>query len=157
MPCSMLVTRPYDGSSNGGNGGCPWQYDKTAFKGWIKTAMSIPHSRERKELYSFLAECFLDADSDRDGLVRAQEFDGLCESAVRIPRRFGLAPGWSEMYVDVAERQALREQMFRSMDKHGRGMIGMDEWIAFSLAHVAEKVRTMQVGTPDFCQLERAG
>lgn len=138
-------------------GGCPWQYDKTAFKQWCKTAIEVPSSKERKELYGYLSETFLDADGDRDGLIAADEFDFLIEKAANLPRRFGLAPSWIECYGDVRHRQEERNNMFREMDKHNRGKIGMEEWMAFAIAHITEKVRTMNMEGLDFAHLERAG
>lgn len=99
-------------------GGCPWQTDKSAFKQFVKLAIEVPSSKERKELYGFLSECFLDADGDRDGLVGVDEFDFLIEKAASLPRRFGMAPSWVECYGDVAHRQQARGQMFAQMDKH---------------------------------------
>lgn len=138
-------------------GGCPWQYDKTAFKQFVKTAIDVPASKERKELYGYLSECFLDADGDRDGLVGVDEFDFLIEKAATLPRRFGMAPSWAECYGDVAHRQQARMQMFTQMDKHQRGKIGLEEWVEFTMAHIAEKARTMQMQSLDFAHLDKAG
>merc|ERR1711870_140164 len=93
-------------------GGCPWSSDKTEFKKWCKAAIDYPRGKERKELYGYLAECFLDADGDRDGKVGVDEFDFLIEKAASLPRRFGLAPTWQEEYGDVARRAAARKHMF---------------------------------------------
>jgi Ca2+-binding EF-hand superfamily protein len=138
-------------------GGCPWQYDKTAFKNWLKNAFANPRGKERRELYGFVAECFLDADGDRDGLVGQDEFDFLIENAAALPRRFGLAPSWVECYGDVAHRQQARAQMFSEMDKHKRGKIGMEEWVQFVMNHIEGKVATMPMDTLDFCHLENSG
>jgi len=138
-------------------GGCLWQVDKTSFKNFcIRAVNGSVTSPERKELYGFLAECFLDADSDRDGLVSADEFDFLIERAASLPRRFGLAPSWVECYGDVAGRAAARKEMFRQMDKDQSGKIGMEEWVEFTMAHIAEKVRTLQPETVDFSALEKS-
>lgn len=138
-------------------GGCPWQSDKTAFKKFCKAAIENPRGKERKELYGFLAECFMDADSDRDGLVGPDELDFLVEKAASLPRRFGMAPSWTEMYGNIAHRNQARAQMFRQMDKSNRGKIGMEEWVAFSIAHITEKVRNLNMGTIDFAHLSGVG
>jgi len=143
--------------SNLWGGGCQWQYDKTAFKTWLLNAMNSPRSKDRKELYGYLSECFLDADGDRDGLIGAEEFDFLIEKAATMPRRFGLAPSWAECYGDVAQRTQARSAMFSQMDKLQRGKIGLEEWIEFSMAHIAEKVRSINWTTLDFGHLERSG
>jgi Ca2+-binding EF-hand superfamily protein len=138
-------------------GGCLWQSDKTAFKNFcIRAVNGSVTSPERKELYGFLAECFLDADSDRDGLVSADEFDFLIERAASLPRRFGLAPSWVECYGDVAGRSAARKEMFRQMDKDQSGKIGMEEWVEFTMAHIQEKVRSLQPETVDFANLGKS-
>lgn len=136
-------------------GGCPWQSDKTAFKTWVRAAMENPAGRERKELYGFLCECFMDSDNDRDGLISFEDFDFLIEDAAALPRRFGMAPSWPEMYGNEVQRKARRQQMFQSMDKHRRGAIGMEEWVAFAMEHIAGKVRAMDPNTVDFAHLSR--
>merc|ERR1719181_249935 len=98
MAYSAVQTAFVQSSQTPWGGGCPWQSDKTAFKQFTKAAIENPNGKERKELYGFLAECFLDADGDRDGLVKESEFDYLIEKAAALPRRFGMAPSWTEMY-----------------------------------------------------------
>jgi Ca2+-binding EF-hand superfamily protein len=137
-------------------GGCPWQYDKTSFKTWLKNAVDNPTSKDRKELYGYLSECFLDADVDRNGLVDSIEFDFMTEKAAAMPRRFGLAPSWNELYGDVAHRQEARRLMFLQMDKHKRGMIGMEEWIEFCMSHIIEKTKQIDWQQLDFCHLENS-
>lgn len=136
-------------------GGCPWQSDKTAFMTWVQAAINNPGGEERKELYGFLCECFMDADNDRDGMIGFEDFDFLIEDAAALPRRFGLAPSWPEMYGDEAHRRQGRMQMFTQMDRHGRGLIGMEEWVAFTINHITEKVRGLQAKprTVDFAHL----
>jgi len=67
-----------------------------------------------------------------------------------------LAPSWMECYGDVNGRAAARREMFAQMDKDQSGKIGMEEWVEFTMAHIAEKVRTMQPDTVDFAALERS-
>jgi len=138
-------------------GGCAWQFDKTAFKSWLMKAIADPSSKDRKELYGYLSECFLDADGDRDGLISTDEFDFLIEKAAAMPRRFGMAPSWVECYGDISTRSQARGEMFKQMDKHQRGKIGMEEWVAFSIAHITEKVKTINWGQLDFAHLEMTG
>lgn len=155
IPQMQIKTTAKEDSPWGGN--CSWQYDKTAFKTFVKTATEVSTSEARRELYGFLAACFLDSDGDRDGLIGTDEFDMLIENAATLPRRFGLAPSWVECYGDVAHRTAARQQMFLQMDKHQRGKIGMEEWIEFTMAHIKEKAATMKMDTLDFHHLENAG
>jgi Ca2+-binding EF-hand superfamily protein len=150
----------YGASSNRvWGGGCPWQSDKTAFKQFCKTAIEVPTSKERKELYGLLAECFLDADADRDGLVSADEFDFLVERAAALPRRFGLAPSWVEHYGTLEARQQARNEMFRQMDADQSGKIGLEEWVQFTLSHISEKVEGLKQkpAAVDFAHLAGVG
>lgn len=157
IPASMPISVVAKQQDAPWGGGCAWQCDKTSFKEFcVRAVNGNPSSRDRKELYGFLAECFLDADSDRDGLVSMDEFDFLIERAASLPRRFGLAPSWVECYGDVEGRQRARKEMFRQMDKDQSGKIGMEEWVEFTMAHIAEKVRTLAPGTVDFSHLERS-
>jgi len=137
-------------------GGCPWQCDKTEFKKFCKASVTNPSGSERKELYGFLSECFLDADGDRDGLISPEEFDFLVEKAASLPRRFGLAPSWPEAYGDLQHRMQARQQMFKAMNVDHTGKIGLEEWVRFAIAHITEKVRSMD-NTIDFQHLERCG
>jgi hypothetical protein len=46
--------------------------------------------------------------------------------------------------------------MFRQMDTDQSGKIGMEEWVQFSMSHIAEKVRTLHPDTVDFSALEKS-
>jgi len=137
-------------------GGCPWQFDKTAFKQFVKASIDDPSSPERKELYGFLSECFLDADGDRDGLVDFGSFEFLVDKAATLPRRFGMAPSWEETYGDTAHKTLARAQMFTQMDKHKRGKIGLEEWVEFTMDHIAKKAATMEMDSLDFAHLDKS-
>merc|ERR1719343_1113076 len=115
----LTVKKPLPASSvqsGAAKSGCPWQVEAGALKQWVKTAIEVPDSSENNQLYGFLTECFLDADGDKDGLVSVAEFDFLIEKAAKLPRRFGLAPNWSEMYRSVEQRQTGRMAMFNQLD-----------------------------------------
>jgi Ca2+-binding EF-hand superfamily protein len=138
-------------------GGSSWKRDKTSFKNFCLQAVNGSAAcPERRELYSFLAECFLDADCDRDGRVGIDEFDFLIERAASLPRRFGLAPSWSECYGDVAQRAVARREMFHQMDKSHRGSIGLHEWVDFAIAHIGKKVLNLKLERVDFSALENS-
>jgi len=134
-----------------------WQTTASAFAPWVRRAMEVPRSEERRELYAFLSDCFMDADADRDGFVNSEEFDFLCEKAAALPRRFGLAPSWRDLYSTVEARQAARRELFKKVDSSKRGTIGMDDWIQYSFKHIEEKVKTMHKETIDFNDLPKAG
>ena len=113
-----------------------------AFKRWVMDAVG-KNGVERVELYAFLAECFKEADSDRDGLVNVAEFDCVVENTVALPRRFGLAPSWKALYGDLASRQTGLAKLFRTIDVKNTNKIGIENWTQYAFQHIAEKVKTM--------------
>mmetsp|Transcript_51735 Transcript_51735/g.147475 ORF Transcript_51735/g.147475 Transcript_51735/m.147475 type:complete len:547 (+) Transcript_51735:118-1758(+) len=134
-----------------------WQTTASAFAPWVRKAIEQPRSEERRELYTFLSDCFMDADADRDGFVNSEEFDFLCEKAAALPRRFGLAPSWRDLYSTVEGRQVARLELFKKVDSSKRGTIGMDDWIQYSFKHIEEKVKGMHKETIDFGNLQKSG
>lgn len=134
-----------------------WQTVASAFAPWVRAAVEKLRSKERQELYTFLSDCFMDADADRDGFVSSEEFDFLCEKAAALPRRFGLAPSWRDHYGTVEARQVARKELFKKVDSSNRGAIGMDDWVQYAFRHIAEKVKGMYKETLDFADLPKAG
>lgn len=59
---------------------------------------SKAQGKERKELYDFLSECFVDPDGDLHGIVGADEFEFLMETAALLPRQCGLAVSCVEFH-----------------------------------------------------------
>lgn len=137
-------------------GACPWATESVSFKRWVTDAVT-KEGAERAELYTFLAECFKDADTDRDGFVNTDEFDFLVEKAAALPRRFGLAPSWKDLYGDVATRQKARAELYDKVNAHKKAAIGIDDWIQYAFKHIAEKVTTMPMETLDFNNLKASG
>merc|ERR1712048_1289940 len=54
-----------------------WRHDKQAFKAWAQAAVQPGTNKEKRELYGFLALSFGDVDTDKDGLISAEQFDQL--------------------------------------------------------------------------------
>merc|ERR1712183_279943 len=69
-----------------------WNEDAANFKRWIVAASRTKTSKEYKELFHFLQECFTAADQDLDGKVNHAEFDTMIDVAAEAPRCFGFAP-----------------------------------------------------------------
>jgi len=134
-----------------------WQTTASDFGLWVRTAMEKTTSLERQELYTFLTDCFMDADADRDGFVNSDEFDFLVEKAAALPRRFGLAPAWNDQYGSMEARRAGRKELFKKVDSTNRGTIGIDDWIQYAFRHISEKVRGMSKDVLDFSELPKAG
>jgi len=135
-------------------GSAAWRYDKTAFLKFCQGAALDTPGPAKREWNGFLALQFADVDADKDGKITAAEFDVLCESVAKLPRRFGLAPTWEVEYGgDVAKRTAARQKMFDSIDgMHGpaRGWIGCAQFIHWATAHVSGKVADVKTTGVDF-------
>merc|ERR1712224_503452 len=102
-----------------------WRHDKQAFKAWAKAAVQDGTTKEKRELYGFLALSFGDVDTDKDGLINAEQFDQLLAEVAALPRRYGLAP------LDVGDavsRAVNHKILFDTLDtKNGpaRGVLGL--------------------------------
>merc|ERR1712151_954066 len=119
---------------------------KQKFLAFLRTATSDKKSREYTELYMFLFNNFVLADKEAKGAVTADQFDYLVELSANAPRVLGLAPKSSEMFRNDAERLAARSQLFRGMDKDGGGTISFDEYLDYTVKHIAEKVQSASNG-----------
>jgi hypothetical protein len=117
-----------------------WRHDKQAFKAWAKEASEPGSSKAKRELYGFLALSFGDVDTDKDGLINAEQFDQLLAEVAALPRRYGLAP------LDVGDavsRAVNHKILFDSLDtKNGpaRGVLGLDQFIEWAYDHVVTHV-----------------
>merc|ERR1712189_152316 len=100
---------------------------------------SYPYS----ELYHSLLKIFVDADTNRDGLVSKNSFSKLIDAAASMPRAYGYAPADSDLYKTEEAKDAARQKMFASMDLKATGVITFDEWLKFCREHIAAKTATM--------------
>jgi len=135
-------------------GTATWRFDKTEFLKFCQAASLDTPSEQKRQWNGFLALSFADVDADKDGKITAAEFDALCESVAKLPRRFGLAPTWEIEYGgDVAKRTAARKKMFDAIDSmHGpaRGWIGCAQFIHWATTHVSSKVAGSKAKGVDF-------
>ena len=115
---------------------------KEEFIAFIKKAVN-KGTPEYRELYYFLLKCFVDADQDRDGAVKPEEFDAMIEVAAAAPRRFGLAPSSASMFKTDAERLAKRKEYFATMDTNNDGTISFDEWLEYAFNHIVGKAASI--------------
>ena len=114
---------------------------KEQFLEFMDKATSSRDSLEFRELYTFLLDCFVKADQDRDGKVNLAEFDEMVEVAGAKPRQFGLAPKTADMFPSDEARIAARRKHFEAMDDDGNGTISFNEWLNFTVDHIAAKVK----------------
>merc|ERR1719367_1815472 len=106
-------------------------------------AVNDKKSYSHSEMYHSLPKLFVDADTNKDGLVSKASFSKLIDAAAAMPRAYGYAPADSELYKTEPEKDASRKKMFDSMDLKATGVITFDEWLKFCREHIAAKTATM--------------
>merc|ERR1712065_96704 len=116
---------------------------KEDFIWFVKKAVQDQKSYSYSEMYHCLLKMFVDADTNKDGLVSKSSFSKLIDAAASLPRAYGYAPEDSELYKTEAEKDAARQKMFDSMDLKSTGVITFDEWLKFCKDHIAAKTSTM--------------
>merc|ERR1712243_146605 len=116
---------------------------KEDFIWFVKRAVTDKKSYSHSEMYHSLLKLFVDADTNRDGLVSKASFSKLIDAAAAMPRAYGYAPEDSALYKTEAEKDAARQKMFDSMDLKSTGVITFDEWFKFCQEHIAAKTATM--------------
>merc|ERR1712113_803106 len=116
---------------------------KEDFIWFVKKAVQDKKSYSYSELYHSLLKIFVDADTNRDGLVSKASFSKLIDAAASMPRAYGYAPADSDLYKTYADKDAARQKMFDSMDLKSTGVITFDEWLKFSREHIAAKTATL--------------
>merc|ERR1712098_962060 len=116
---------------------------KEDFIWFVKKAVQDKKSYSYSELYHSLLKIFVDADTNRDGLVSKASFSKLIDAAASMPRAHGYAPADSDLYKTDADKDAARQKMFDSMALKATGVITFDEWLKFSREHIAAKTATL--------------
>merc|ERR1712176_1592942 len=116
---------------------------KEDFIWFVKKAVQDKKSYSYAELYHSLLKIFVDADTNRDGLVSKNSFSKLIDAAASMPRAYGYAPADSDLYKTEEAKDAARQKMFDSMDLKATGVITFDEWLKFCREHIAAKTATM--------------
>jgi len=111
---------------------------KHDFVNFAKAAASDSSSTEANEMNKFLVKCFVDNDSDYDGLVSEKGMNNMIHEAAIAPRRFGFAPHTREMYSSLEEFESERKALFKELCGDGE-RITLASWIAWSTAHIAGK------------------
>merc|ERR1712112_335962 len=84
---------------------------KEDFIWFVKKAVNDKKSYSHSEMYHSLLKLFVDADTNKDGLVSRASFSNLIDAAA-MPRAYGYAPEDSELYKTEAEKDAARQKMF---------------------------------------------
>merc|ERR1712183_1220079 len=116
---------------------------KEDFIWFIKRATSDLKSDAHAELYHCLLKMFVDADTNKNGLVSKASFSKLIDMAASIPRMYGYAPSDGELYRSEEDKDKSMQLLFVSMDLRCTGVITFDEWFKFGMEHIAAKTATI--------------
>merc|ERR1711994_991801 len=84
---------------------------KEDFIWFVKKAVQDKKSHSHAEMYHSLLKLFVDADTNKDGLVSKASFSKLIDAAATLPRVYGYAPADADLY-----------KMFDSMDLKATGV-----------------------------------
>merc|ERR1711988_970698 len=109
----------------------------------VKKAVQDQKSYSHSEMYHSLLKLFVDADTNKDGLVSKASFSKLIDAAATMPRAYGYAPADEDLYKTGDDKNTARQKMFDSMDLKSTGVITSDEWLKFCREHIAAKTATM--------------
>jgi len=104
---------------------------------------------EFAELRGFLTRCFVDCDTDFDGLIGMNDFDKLVERAGALPRKWGFAPTTQEMFATEESKKAFRSKIFKEIDSAGVGTFALDEWLNWCLKHIRTKAQYINYSTAE--------
>merc|ERR1711887_204841 len=116
---------------------------KEDFIWFIKRAVKDKKSDSYAELYHCLIKMFVDADTNKDGLVSRGSFSKLVDMAASIPRMYGYAPSDADLHKNEEEKEQARQKMFDSTDLKATGVITVDEWLKFCIEHIIAKAATL--------------
>jgi len=110
---------------------------------FVRQAMHDHKSPSYVQLYQFLVQCFVRADTSLEGKVNVENFDRMIEEAAELPRRYGYAPRTEDLYPSEGMRKAGRAKMFLEMDTDSSGYITLDKWIHFAHNHIMGKITAL--------------
>merc|ERR1711970_1410845 len=131
---------------------------KEDFIWFVKKAVNDKHSHAHGEIYHCLLKMFVDADTNRDGLVSKASFSKLIDIAIALPRKYGYpafdtevylpqkfgCPAFdTEAYKTEEEKEVGRQKIFSSMDVKNTGVITFDEWLKFCQERIFAKIASL--------------
>lgn len=110
---------------------------------FLKNATGDRQSAEYAELFNNLLKIFVDCDLKKSGMVAKAQFSELVDTAAATPRMFGFAPSSKDMFASKEEEIASRNALFDSMDFSGDGLITFDEFLKYTVTHIAGKAAAL--------------
>jgi len=111
---------------------------KNDFVSFVNSAVKDPSGLYADELNAYLNKCFVDNDSDYDGLVSYDGLNDLIHEAAIAPRRYGFAPSTRETYASKEEFDTERRALYDEL-RGGEERITYESWIAWANEHIIGK------------------
>jgi Ca2+-binding EF-hand superfamily protein len=108
---------------------------------FLHEAMHDHHSPAYQELYEFLVNCFVHADTNMEGKITLDKMDSLVNESAVLPRKLGLAPKNEDIYATEAIRKDARAKLFNVIS--ATGYITLEKWLSWATEHIAAKTGTL--------------
>jgi hypothetical protein len=106
---------------------------------FIHEATNDKNSPAHDELYQFLVNCFVRADTNLEGKIYLEQLDHLIEEAAALPRLYGYAPKSEDLYASAALRKSARAKLFTRLDSEKVGYVSLEQWVAYANEHILGK------------------
>ena len=106
---------------------CPvntFNKSKEDFIWFVKKAVTDQKSYSHSELYHSLLKLFVDADTNKDGLVSRASFSKLIDAAAAMPRAYGYAPTDAELYKSGAVNELFKINCTSYLESDLRTILG---------------------------------
>jgi len=111
---------------------------KNDFVHFVNSAVKDPSGLYANELNAYLNKCFVDNDSDYDGLVSYDGLNNLIHEAAIAPRRYGFAPSTRETYKSKEEYETARKALYDEL-RGSEERVSYESWIGWAKNHIAGK------------------
>jgi len=99
------------------------------YKKFIKEGITNSSSAEAVELYWYMLEIFTDHDTDKDGIIKLEEFSAMMKECLAVPLKHELPVPCCEQF----------EVLFKKYDPRNDGRLTVDEWMSLAKEEVYKK------------------
>merc|ERR1711915_675393 len=99
------------------------------YKKFVKEGIINSSSAEAVELYWYMLEIFTDHDTDKDGIIKLEEFNAMMKECLAVPLKHELPVPCCEQF----------EVLFKKYDPRNDGRLTVDEWMSLAKEEVYKK------------------
>lgn len=108
------------------------------FQDFLLKACASRNSLEYKELYHVVLKCFVEVDTDMDGLIDVHGFNQMMDSSSIPPRLQGFLPDSTKLYESGEQKYEERSKLFRELDTNS-GRLPFDTWLEYIYTFICKK------------------